>query len=108
MSLSYRDFILPNTRILRPFAGQARKAKSPFCNVGGRPWRLRLHASGMRPSGPLNVQISVNGQIAATQVWGGEMADHELLISRDQAGVGGSIEVELATKPFVVPPDARH
>ena len=79
-----------------------------FSAVGGRPWRLILRASGLRPAGPAPVEIWVNGQIVAAETWGGEMAEREYIITRDQAGLLGNVELALITEPFVVPPDQRQ
>jgi hypothetical protein len=76
--------------------------------VGGRPWRLRLRASGLRPAGPAPVDVAINGQIVSTETWGGDMAEREYAISRDQAGFLGNVKLALTTTPFVVLPDQRQ
>ena len=79
-----------------------------FNAVGGRPWQLRLRASGLRPAGPAPVDVAINGQIIATETWGGDMAEREYTVTRKQAGLLGNVKLALTAAPFVVPPDQRQ
>ena len=90
------------------FRWSAPTGKVSFSAVGGRPWRLHLRASGLRPAGPAPVDVAINGQIIATETWGGDMAEREYTITRDQAGLLGNVNLALRTEPFVVPPDRRQ
>jgi hypothetical protein len=79
-----------------------------FNAAGGRPWKLRLRASGLHPSGPAPVEVKINGEVVAAEAWGGDMAERAYPITRVQAGPLGSLNLALTTEPFVIPSDQRQ
>jgi len=79
-----------------------------FAGAGARPWQLHLRLSGLRPDGPAVVTVGINGQPAGQVELGGEMAEIELPISRQQLLPSGQAEISLSTTTFVVPPDTRE
>jgi Glycosyltransferase family 87 len=76
--------------------------------AGGRPWQLRIRASGLRPTGPALLKLVVNGRFLAERPLGGDLAEYQFEITRGQAGSSGNLVIELASDTFVAPPDQRQ
>jgi hypothetical protein len=79
-----------------------------FVGAGGRPWRLRVHANAMHPDSPAVVKVTVNGRPVAEEIWGGDLAEHAFVLTLDQIGLSGDVQMELGASTFVAPPDERQ
>ena len=74
-----------------------------FTGAGRRPWKLRLRASGLHPDGPASVSVSINGQLIATEAWGGTWPSTNTPSPAARLGCG-------ATSVLPLPPNrsSRH
>jgi hypothetical protein len=82
-------------------------ARVAFDGVGIRPWRLRLRASGLRPTGTAAVILAVNGQPLAQVNLAGDMREYEFAVPAALLGPSGNVVVTLQTATFTAPPDTR-
>ena len=103
-----RGFYFPENLGNTTFRWSGQTGQVSFNAAGGRPWRLRLRASGLHPAGPAPVIVAINGRMIATETWGGDMTEREYAITRGQVGPLGNVTVAFTTEPFVLPPDQRQ
>ncbi|MCX6032213.1 MAG: glycosyltransferase family 87 protein [Chloroflexi bacterium] len=83
------------------------QATVTFNGLGQRPWRLRLRASGLRPSGPVQLTLSGNGEPLAQVTMGGDMQEYAFAVPASAVGPLGNLQLSLSTPTFTALPDTR-